>query len=334
MSDSEDISKKEEARKRRELKRREQDHEKRLRDERSARKRQEAAEEAARKVKRFKWTEEASLEVPAVYAQLKDEQLTLEQNKIGFTSFVKHVETNLSQCKLSYETLASIDDTTIMNRHRALCSTVKTIKDKCKQTGGGGFADSLDKHGISHRLFTAFDDSHGDHPAFQGDGEACSRTTLHQRITSQISQPPLDDEADDTSGYASDHSVVSNVQQPCENLINNIELHESDLPFNDDSDMSSGKLFDTNISSTSGIQRIDGTSTEVSGAGNLVAQRPDALVFSQTNLRVSSIRTSVSSTSHQAMSLTLLQTSPLTPRQTTPLTLVPVRPRALTAGAS
>ncbi|KAI8827923.1 hypothetical protein BJ741DRAFT_653958 [Chytriomyces cf. hyalinus JEL632] len=218
---AEGISKKEEARKRRELKRRERDHEKRLRDERTARKRQEAAEEAARKVKRFKWTEEASLEVAAVYVQLKDEQLTLEQNKIGFTSFVKHVETNLSQRK--------------------------TIKDKCKQTGGGGFADSLDKHGISHQLFTAFDDSY-------------------------------DDEADDTSGYASDHSAVSNMQQPCENLVNSIELHESDLPFNDDSDMSSGKLFDTNLSSASGIQRIDGTSTEVSGVGNLVAQRPDALV--------------------------------------------------------
>ncbi|KAJ3241918.1 hypothetical protein HDU77_010913 [Chytriomyces hyalinus] len=215
-----------------ELKRLQTSRQKQIKDADTEKKRQDAASESERKVKRFIWSEEATLEVAALFAQLKDEQLALELNNTGFVSLSKHVEEHLSQRKTFFPLLLNIADKVILNRHKAVCKHVKHIKDTCSRTGGGGFSDLMDKMGISSAVYYAFDQVYRDHAGFQGDGEASNRTTPIERSAGRMIETAAnersagsmmetavlvagvsDEEGEEGSGYDSSSSGDSGMMQ-------------------------------------------------------------------------------------------------------------------------
>ncbi|KAI8840357.1 hypothetical protein BJ741DRAFT_50584 [Chytriomyces cf. hyalinus JEL632] len=305
-------------------------------DESAKQRKKQGAKELPPKRKRFIWSEDGTLEVAALYAQLKSEQMTLEENKIGFHSFAKHVEEEITERKLWFTTLASLSDEQIMNRHKAVCSIVKRIKDSCSQTGGGGLRHMVEKSAISYRVYSAFDELYGDNAAFQGHGEASTRNTpLERRAAENVTQSPFPSEEEDARSERSDQSVAANDMHPQhENRIECVGGIQSSMLFDDEIVALSGSSLD--VANPFNVGAVNGTSNDTADAGNVdphrvvvgncAVRRPDADVsLSQYSSRASSLRPSISSPCHIGLDQT--PSTCLTP-------VPPSRPRALTAGAS
>ncbi|KAJ3242998.1 hypothetical protein HDU77_010579 [Chytriomyces hyalinus] len=306
-------------------------------DEPKQQKKQGAGKEVAPKQKRFIWSKDASLEVAALYAQLKNEQMTLEENKIGFVSFTKHVEEEITERKKWFSTLANLSDEQIMSRHKAVCSLVKRIKDTCSQTGGGGLRHMVEKSAISYQVYSTFNQLYADNPAFQGKGEASTRNTPLERSTIEnLTQLPIPSDEEDVGSEHLDRFVgTKDTLLEHEDQIERVAGIQSDALFDDDIVASSGYSF--GVENPFHVGTVAGASKDVADAGNLgdrrvvvgncVVPRPDADVsLSQLNSPASSLRTSISSASGQ-FGLEQTQLTSLTP-------IPPSRPRAVTPGAS
>ncbi|KNZ51393.1 hypothetical protein VP01_3973g7 [Puccinia sorghi] len=109
------------------------------------------AAELAAVASRFKWTEEASLELLAFVKMIKEEHDELSVKQPGFTTFSKYFLQNDDR-KDEFPLLIKIENDTMIRRYRVLMNTFRQVRDYADTSGSGGLFAALLKCGLTESV--------------------------------------------------------------------------------------------------------------------------------------------------------------------------------------